>query len=206
MIFLCEFEVHDGTSIRTLYVGTHGTRSGPNDTPANQYYEPRLGSVGRIERSMFGNGDGVSGGTTGGQSEVGFGNISVLNGAPYGDTDLIDHWKDYAFRSVTIKSLTGESQSYAQAEIRFIGTIENIVSTNALEQYDLVLHDRLQDLEKPLLTHVYLGTTNFGGTGTVEGDADLKDAIKQKIWGTVHNVTAISVNPFDLVYQCPSET
>ena len=40
---------------------------------------------------MFGSGDGVSSGTTGGQSEVGFGNISVLNGTPYGASDLIDH-------------------------------------------------------------------------------------------------------------------
>lgn len=201
MIFLCEFEVHDGTSISRLYVGTHGIRSGPSDAPSNQYYEPRLASVGRIERSMFGGGDGVSGGTTGGQSDVGFGNISVLNGTPYGDAELIDHWKDFAFRTVTIKSLTGLTQSFAQAITRFVGSIEQLVSTNALEQFDLIIHDRLQDLEKPLLVNKYAGTTNFGGVSTVEGDVDLKDQIKPRIWGAVHNAPCVAVNPFELVWQ-----
>ena len=235
MIFLCEFVVHDGTSISTLYVGTHGVRSGPNDVPANQYYMPRLSQVGRIERAMFGQSDGVSGGTTGGQSEVGFGNISVLNGTPYGESELIDHWKDFAFRSVTVKSLIHHTQPFGQAVTRFVGTIEQLVSSNALEHFDLIIHDRLQDFDKPLLIHAYAGTTvagvgSVGGGGEtggggggggptepivfavtttstsglgsfVEGDVDLTDQIKQKIWGTVHNVAAIAVNHFDLVWQ-----
>ena len=76
MIFLVEFDIHDGVSASKLYVSTHGIRSGPTDIPANQFYAPRLKSVGRIERSMFANGDGLGSGTTGGASEVGFGNIS----------------------------------------------------------------------------------------------------------------------------------
>ncbi len=201
MIFLCEFDVHDGTSVSTLYVGTHGTRSGPNDMPANQYYSPRLSSVGRIERAMFGNGDGVSGGTTGGASQVGFGNISVLNGTPYGEDELIDHWINYAFRNVTVKSMVSFAQPFSQAVTRFVGTIEQLVSTNALEHFDLIIHDRLKDLDKPLLVNTYDGTTISGGNGTVDGDVDMTDQIKQKIWGTVHNVAAISVNHFDLVWQ-----
>lgn len=201
MIFLVEFDVYD-TAPRTLYVATHGVRSGPIDTPANQFYSARLASVGRIERSMFGNGDGVSGGTTGGQSEVGFGNISVLNGAPYGaETEVIDNWKNYSFRNVTIRSLTGQTQAFAQAITRFVGACEQLVSTNAIERYDVIIHDRLQDLAKPLLIHTYLGTTTSGGLGTVNGDADLTDQIKQKIWGTVHNARPIDVNHYDLVWQ-----
>lgn len=201
MIFLCEFDIHDGTSTSKLYVGTHGVRSGPNDVPANQYYMPRLSSVGRIERSMFGAGDGVSAGTTGGASDVGFGNISVLNGTPYGETELIDHWKDLAFRAVKIKSLINHTQPYGQAAIRFTGTIEQLVSTNALEHFDLIIHDRLQDFDKPLLVNTYDGTTNSGGLGTADGDIDLQDQIKQKVWGTVHNVGGVDVNHFDLVWQ-----
>ena len=40
-----------------------------------------------------------------------------------------------------------------------------------------------------------------GGQGTVDGDVDLNDQVKQKIWGTVHNVAAVAVNHFDLVWQ-----
>ena len=107
----------------------------------------------------------------------------MLNGTPYGASDLIDHWKNLAFRSVTIKSLTGELQSFALAVTRFVGTIENLVSTNALERYDLIIHDRLEDFDKPLLTSVYEGTTNFGGDGTVEGDTDLTDQVQAKDMG-----------------------
>jgi hypothetical protein len=201
VIFLVEFDVHDGVTTRKLYVGTHGIRSGPSDVPANQFYQPRLVSVGRLERSMFGNGDGVSGGTTGGRSDVGFGNVSVVNGAPGGYEEFIDNWKDFAFRFITIFSLTGEAQAFPQRVTRFVGTVEQLVSTNALEQYDIIIHDRLQDLDKPLLVNKYLGTTTGGAQGTAEGDTDMKDQIKRKLWGTVHNVDCVDVNHFDLIRQ-----
>jgi len=201
MIFLVEFDIHDGVAPGKLYISTHGIRSGPVDIPANQFYAPRLKSVGRIERSMFANGDGLGSGTTGGASEVGFGNISVMNGEAYGAAELIDDWKDFAFRSVVIKSLVNEAEPYAQAVTRFIGTVEQLVSTNALDEYDMIIHDRLKDLDKPLLTNKYLGTTTSGGQGTANGDTDLKDQIKQKIWGTVHNARCVDVNHYDLVWQ-----
>lgn len=201
MIFLVEFDVHDGTSTRKLYVGTHGIRSAPTDTPANQYYSRRLSSAGRLERSMFGNGDGLSGGTTTGRSEVGFGNVTVLNGGPGGFAEYIDEWKDYAFRLVSIYSLTGQTQPFAQRVPRFIGPVEQLVSTNALQQYDIIIHDRLQDIDKPLLVDTYSGTTTQGGLGTVNGDSDMTDQIKRKVWGTVHNVECVDVNHYDLVWQ-----
>jgi hypothetical protein len=201
VIFLVEFDVHDGISTRKLYVGTHGIRSAPNDTPANQYYSRRLSSVGRLERSMFGSGDGVSGGTTTGRSEVGFGNITVLNGGPGGYEEYIDEWKDYAFRTVSIYSMISRTQPFSQRATRFVGSVEQLVSTNALEQYDIIIHDRLQDIDKPLLVNTYDGTTTAGGQGTVEGDTDLTDQIKRKVWGTVHNVDCVDVNHFDLVRQ-----
>ena len=201
MIFLLEFEVHDGTSLSKVYLSTHGMSSGPNDTPPHQHYTARLASVGRLERSMFGNGDGVSSGTTGGASEVGFGNISVLNGAAAGLDDRIDHWKDLAFRQVIIKTIATAETPFSQAATRFIGTVEQLVSTNALEQYDLIIHDRLQNLDKPLLIHTYGGTTISGGLFTADGDVDQKDTIKQKVWGTVHNLRVVPVNNYDLYWQ-----
>lgn len=150
---------------------------------------------------MFASGDGVSGGTTGGKSQVGFGNVSVVNGQAYGSPDLIDDWKDFAFRDVTIKSLLNESQPYSQAITRFIGSVEQLVSANALDEYDMIVHDRLSDLDKPLLVNTYAGDTISGGLGTANGDVDLTDQIKQKVWGTVHNVRAVDVNHFELIWQ-----
>ena len=174
----------------------------PNDAPANQYYyEPRMASVGRIERSMFGSGDGVSSGTTNGKSEVGFGNISVLNGTSHGLDELIDYWKNLAFRQVIIRSHHNESQPFSQAATRFVGSVEQFVSTNALEQYDIVIHDRLQDIDKPLLVNTYDGTTNAGGHGTVEGDIDLKDRGQTKSVGHGSQLRGQDVNHYDLIWQ-----
>jgi hypothetical protein len=149
---------------------------------------------------MFGNGDGVSSGTTGGASEVGFGNISVLNGTAAGLDDLIDHWKDLAFRQVVIRTLPDEDRPFSQASTRFIGTVEQLVSTNALEQYDMIIHDRLQNLDKPLLINTYEGTTTSGGLFTAEGDVDQKTR-SSKLWGTVHNLRVTPVNNYDLAWQ-----
>lgn len=201
MIFLVELGVHDGVSASTIYVDTDGTTSGPTDTPANQYYMPRLKPGFSIERHMFSGGDGISGGTLSGQSSVGYGNLSVINGTPYGGPELIDNWKDLAFRTVTIKSLANSSQEFGQAVTRYIGKVAQLVSTNALNGFDVGLYDRRDDLDKPLLTSAYLGTTTSGGQFTIEGNTDLKDKIKQKVWGKKNNVECIQVNAFDLAYQ-----
>lgn len=201
MIFLFEFDVHDGVSARTIYIDTDGTTSGPGDTPANQYYIPRVKSGGSIERHMFTGGDGVSGGTLSGRSSAGFGNISVINGTPYGSPELIDDWKDLSFRTVTIKSLTDRVQAFSQAVTRFVGKVAQLVSTNALDGYDIGIYDRTDDLDRPLLTSAYAGTTTAGDQFTIEGNADLKGKIKQKVWGTKHSVECIQVNAFDGAWQ-----
>lgn len=200
MIFLVEFGVHDGVSPSSLYLATAGYTSRPSDDPPNQYYMWRLNSAGSIETAMFSGGDGVSGGTTSGSSRSGAGTIVALNGTPYGGSELIDDWLGLAFSTVTILSVDNAAQSLAQSTIRFVGTVDQLVSTRALDQFDVQIRDRLSDLDKPLLTSKYLGTTTAAGLG-VEGEADLKDKIKPKIWGTVHNAPCVPVNIYELIYQ-----
>lgn len=198
MIFLMRLGVHDGVSEDTIYIGTDGYISKPTDTPANQFFMDRVKLAGSVERHMFSGDNGV---TTNGRSQVGYGNITVVNGKPYGGEELIDDWVDLAFRTIQIETLTDTTKPLAQSKIRLIANVEQLVSTNALEQFDIGIHDRLSDLDRPLLVNTYLGTTTAGGQGTVEGNDDLTDNIKQKVWGTVHNVPCVTVNDFDLVYQ-----
>ena len=200
MIFLVEFGVHDGAALSTLYLATDGYTSKPTDAPSNQYYMPRLRSAGSIERHMFASGDGVSGGTTRGGGEAGFGTIQVVNGRPYGGSELIDSWVNLAFRSVTIRSLDTAKQALVQATTRFVGVAEQLVATNAIDQFEIRIYDRTADLDRPLLTHAYAGTTLATGQG-IEGETDLTDQIKPKIWGRKNNVSCVAVNIYDLIYQ-----
>lgn len=200
MIFLVEIGAHDGVSEFTLYTATDGYMSLPSDSPANQDYEPRLASAGSIERNMFSGGDGLSGGTTRGESTVGVGSISVINGTAYSASNTIDEWRGYALRDITIKRVLTPKTALAQAETLFVGRCDAVVSTNILDAVEIMIRDRLDDLNKPLLIAKYAGTTTSSGLG-IEGESDLKDRIKQKIWGTKNNVTAVPVNVYDLLYQ-----
>ncbi len=200
MIFLVEFGVHDGVSPSWLYLATAGYTSKPSDSPPNQYFMWRLQSAGSIETAMFSGGDGVSGGTTSGVSRSGGGTIVALNGTPYGGNELIDDWLGLAFSTVTIRTVDNANQALAQATVRFVGTVDQLVSTKAFEQFDVQIRDRLSDLDKPLLTSKYAGTTTSYGLGA-EGEADLKDKIKPKIWGTVNNAPCLQVNVYELIYQ-----
>lgn len=199
MIFLAEIGVHDGVAASTLYIATDGVTTAPLDTPANQYWTPRISNAGSTERAMFSAGSG--GVTTSGPSQVGFGNLSVVNGRPYAATDLIDSWITLSFRTIIIRSLINPTQAFHNNKIRFVGRIEQLVSTNALEAYDLVIYDRLRDFDKPHIVNRYGGTTTAGGQGTADGNEDLKDQAKPKLYGVCHNVPCMAANPFDLIYQ-----
>lgn len=201
VIFLVDIGAHDGAGELTLHLSTaDGYMSRPSDSIPNQHYEGRLASAGAIERNMFSGGDGLSGGTTRGQSSVGVGNLTVLNGTPYDAADMIDAWRGYALRDVTIRRVATKKTPLAQAETLFIGRGDQIVSTRLQESLEITLHDRLEDLNKALLLNRYAGTTVSSGLG-IEGETDLKDQLKPKIWGTKNNVPCVPVNIYDLLYQ-----
>jgi len=204
MIHLVTLQAHDGVSVRTIYLATMPYTSFPSDTPSNQFFSDRLEDAGLFARHMFSGGDGFSGGTTSGRSEVGYGDIVVVNNKPYGYDELLDDWITWAFHGypITIQTVADDTTQLSDAETIFTGTIEQIVSTDALNQFTLKIHDRLADLDKPLLTSRYLGTTTSGGINPgAEGNADIKDQVKPKIFGRCQNVPCVPVNVYELIYQ-----
>lgn len=200
MLFLVEFGTHDGSSAGKLYYATEGYQSKPSDTPANQAYDGRLPSAGSIERHMFSGGDGLSGGTTSGTSSVGVGSITINNGAPYNTDEYIDFIRSISLRDVTIKRIVSPIDTLSSATTLFVGKAGQIDSTRALDTITVSLRDRLQDINKPLLINRYAGTTTSSGLG-IEGEVDLKDKIKPKLWGRRNNIPVIAVNVYDLIYQ-----
>jgi hypothetical protein len=194
-IYLVEIQAHDGTGVQNIYLGSDDWRSGVIDTPSNQWYESRVRDPGNFERHLF------SQGATRGKSTVGAGDIVILSGDP-GNGALIDDWLTYGFdgRPITIKALPVGADSLAAATTLFRGRLEDIDSTNPMESFSLKVADRLADLNKPLLTERYAGTTLSTGA-TAEGNADLKAQIKQQVWGRAGNVLLQPVNVYDLIYK-----
>lgn len=195
MIFLIEVEAHTGTAPITLRFATAGYTTKPNADPPNTYYDPRIKDPGNFEQTLFGEG------TTRGASQAGGGDIVLASGDP-GNGLTLDAMLGYAFdgRRITIKSIDDTEQAFASATTLFSGTVEQLSFSNPVNRLSLVLHDRLDDLDKPLLTATYLGTTTSTGP-TAEGNVNLKDQLKPCVFGIVPNVPGVETNAFDLIYQ-----
>lgn len=194
MIYLVEIDAYAGAGVTRLYLSSDGFTTRPTDTPPNTYYAPRIRDPGNFERTLFGQG------TTRGQSQVGVGLIKFASGDP-GNGTTLDAWLGYGFdgRAITIKQIV-PGAPISSAVTLFRGSADQLVADNPVNELHLRLRDRLADLAKPLLTTRYAGTT-ITTSPTAEGNVDLKDQIKPRIWGRVFNVPATLVNAFDLIYQ-----
>lgn len=193
-IFLIEAQAHDGTQVRTVYLGTSDFTSLPSDNPPNTYYASRIKDPGNFDRSLF------SSGETRGRSSVGSGDIVVANGDP-GHGETLDTWLNWGWsgRPITIKALPVGARSLAAASVLFNGRLSKLTSTRPLDQLELKIADRLADLDKPLLTELFAGTTTSTAP-SAEGNADLKGKIKQRCYGTCREVPLQPANPYDLIY------
>lgn len=193
-IFLVEVKAHDGSQELTFYLGTDDFTSAPNDSPANQYYASRVSDPGNFERMLFSQGE------TRGRSSVGTGDIKINSGDP-GNGELIDDWLSYGWsgRSIKIMALPRGARSLAAASTLFVGRLDRLTATRPLDEFSLAIADRLADLDKPLLTTLFAGTTT-STAATAEGNADLKGQIKQRCYGAPKEVPVQPANPYDLIY------
>src|SRR5690606_151324 len=114
----------------------------------------------------------------------------------------LDHLLQYAFdgRAFRILRLGSVRMRYATADLVLTGKVEGIDSTQAWLYLAFRIYDRRLDLDKPVQTVRYAGTTLSGGP-TAEGTVDLKDTVKPLLFGRCYQVPAVAVNPFDLIYQ-----
>lgn len=193
-IFLVELQGHDGATLLSFYLATAGYATLSTDAPASQFYDPRVIDPGNFERHLF------SAGTTRGRSTSGAGDVIIANGDP-GNGETLDDWLDYGFdeRSIIIKALPVGTKNLAAASVLFRGRMQKLVSTRPLEQLEIKINDRLAELEKPLVTTRYAGTTTSTGA-TAEGNADLNGKVKQRVYGSASNVLLQPANIYDLIY------
>lgn len=159
-----------GTDTVDLYYSTHGFTSEPGDTPANQYYEPRLKRAYQFQRSMF------SSGQLNGSSVPSFGSITLIN-----RDGGLDALAEYGWGGRRVRVWLG-STGFALSEygLIFEGAAEGI------EFGDGEIVVKLRDLK--YLFDREIQTSVFAGTGAEEGGSDVLNRRKPLVYGVCRNV------------------
>lgn len=149
----------DGTT-ETFYYTDVGFRTAATDTPATTYVEERLVRIDSYFRELF------SGARITGAIRPAFGSV-VLNNADGG----LDSWVDYGISGSRVVVRIGRLGNPYPGD----GTMENGHATLLIgyiktfsadfETVTVYLKDRLDKLDKPLVTETFLGTGGLEGTG-----------------------------------------
>ena len=177
--YLVILEPYDpgGGAVVTLHYSDHGFVTEPGDSPANQYFEPRVVSALNFERHLF------QRGLIGGRSIPNFGEIVLANTDGGLDGFLAYGWDDRRVRVL----LGGEGFAYGEFGLVFDGTAEQIEATD--EMLTVRLRDWQHKLDKPVQ-----GTLYAGADGN-EGGSDLAGVRKPLALGRVLNVRPVMVDP-----------
>jgi len=188
MQYLAEVTVYDPAihAERTLYFSSKGFTTGPYESPANTFFDGRIQQPANMRRDLFARG------TTGGRSQIGYGEC-VLTNADGGLDALID----YGFDGRQFVLRLGEGDYPDGFETVLTGTIEQ----PAFEFNRVVLRvrDRQQELNIPIQANKYAGDNAL--PAGLEGVADIAGQPKPLVYGTVFNVPAVLVNTARVIYQ-----
>ena len=183
-VFLVTLEPYDpatGATV-TLYAGTHGVVTEPTDTPADTFFEPIVKEALTFERSMF------RPGHVGGRSLPDRGNLELVN------TGAFEKWLDYHWegRAVTVR-MGRKGDSFSGFAVVFSG----ICGALAYERNTIVvgIRDKQEELD------TLLQETLYAGSGGNEGGDDLKDKPKPVCLGRCLNVTPVTVDTTNHVFQ-----
>ena len=183
--YLAILEPYDlvAQTVETLYYSGEGFITEPSDTPANQFFEPRLVEPISFTRTMF------EQGRIGGFSVPGFGNL-VLTNADGG----LDEYAIYAWDGRDVEIKVGEAGSaYSDYFTIFKG------KSKAIEFDDLFVKVLLSDIQNDF--DIDYPDTLYAGTGGNEGSAELLGKTKPKCFGQVHNIDPVLVDAANYVYQ-----
>lgn len=145
-------------------------------------YIARVLDPGSIKLSMF------ASGKTSGASQVGFGEIRLIN-----DDGVLDYLLDYGVsgRAITVKEVTSQATTTI-----YVAVMEQMTFTD--KELSIRIKDPMSFFNQNIPTAKFLGT-NTPPDG-VEGDASLKDRIKPKAAGVIKNASVIRVNDQKCIY------
>lgn len=199
--YLAELDYYDvdAGEVRTYYATDgRGLATGPDDEPANVFYEPVLQLPDGViyGRSVFG--DGLTAGAS--QIEIADG-IGLLNADGALDWMLAHGWDARGFRLYRIQ----EGQARDKAVLILSLVTEQLLPVLEMgagsgdARMVVRLKDPLATFDVPFAAEKYLGT-NVGPAG-LEGTADdIKGLPKEDLYGKVFEVPARLVNASLLIY------
>lgn len=189
MIYLVEVTAATDSAGTTtvLRFASEGYNTGPTESPANTYYDPRVKTPADITRNLF------SSGTTSGASRVGYGVVELSN-----VDGGLDYMNTYGFdgRALTIK-IGDAGLAYSAFTTILSGTMEQVEFS--FQTVTILARDKLAVLDLPLQKTEYAGTNTL--PNGVEGTADLKGQKKPLLYGQVYNISPPCVNTSKLIYQ-----
>lgn len=192
-ILTADVTVYDAAlpGTRVLRFATQAYVTKATDTPAHTFYDGRIQQPANVQRSCF------SKGTTVGATQIGFGDLVLVNND--GGLDVLLNYS-FAGRPVEIK--LGEVKPNSGGVPSWVTVIKGVMEQAEFSWDKVVvrIRDRQQDLAKPLQGNRYGGTNSLpNGLDGVAGD--LLGRPKPLVYGQVFNVSPTCVNTTRLIYQ-----
>lgn len=153
--------------------------TGPSESPANTYYEPRVKTPADITRNLF------SSGTTSGASRVGYGVVELSNA----DGEL-DFLANYGFDGRPLVIKVGDvGVPYANFTTVLSGTMEQVEFT--FQTVTILARDKLAVLELPLQKSEFLGTNSNSDTSTSSNTIGTGTKTFVLVYGTAFAVGSV---------------
>jgi hypothetical protein len=189
--WLVELDAHTGAETVTRYFSGSGYVSKPDDDPANTVYDGRIAGLSAFGVHLFGDG------RTMGDASIDMADMTLSNA-----DGALDDMRRFAVdgRPFVLRRLAARRAALSSSDVVMTGTMEGIDADNGALSLLVRFYDRRRDIDVPLQTETYAGTT-IAAAPTAEGSADLKDRLKPLVFGKAFNVPATVVNEFNLFLQ-----
>lgn len=161
----------------------------PAGIPAHTYYEPRIKQPASMRRDCF------SRGATGGASDIGYGEMLLVN-----KDGALDGFLDYGLDGRSIEILIGQMSPWQNPVFTTIikGTMEQ--PRVSWDTVSIRLRDRQAELDKPVQATKYAGSNSLpNGLEGVAGD--IKGQPKPRLYGKAFYFAPPCVNTSRLIYQ-----
>lgn len=156
---------------------------------ANAFYEGRIEQPANVQRDCFSNG------RTFGRTQIGFGDMVLVN-----NDGGLDYMLGYSFagRRITVRLGTVSATGDTTWSTILVGSMEQ--AELSWQRVIVRVRDRQLDLAKPLQSVRYAGGNALPG-GLEGNDDDLKGKPKPLVYGAVYNISPPCVNTSRLIYQ-----
>lgn len=191
-VYLLEVPAWNGSAVVTLRFSTKSLTTSQSDTPANTFYAGRMKDPGSFKRAIW------ESDATSGRAAVDYGFADLIN--PDGALDgLIDYgWN----RQATLKVIASPNAPVASAVTLLRPIVLGVETPDALKVLRLKFKGRMAELDQPLLTSRYLGTTTSSDAAAqFEGDETLAGQVVPYAFGSNTSIPGKLINRFFLVYQ-----